>query len=287
MGARVNADAVNAVGSANDLEDAATTALADVTGGASRPGVAAGSWLGCLRMRRLASVCGADARSECGCYRRWIVELWRAAGDAESDDYRRSERRPGFQCGSARGGGDAGQATEDEIEGVGSAARWERTGVWGGDGAARWEGGVDVLAGGGAGVSGERAELLGGVWAGPGGSINTVSKSGTNGMHGAGFYLVRASAWGAANPYDVASNYVDGVVTSGVVKPDDLRQRFGGSVGGPLVPDRLFYFYTLDLLRRNYPAISSPQYAGFYTLTATQRALLGNRECRERRLLRR
>src|SRR5271163_3441673 len=42
------------------------------------------------------------------------------------------------------------------------------------------------------------------------------------------------SAWAAANPFAVASNYVNGVVTSGVVKPQDLRQQFGGSVGGPV-----------------------------------------------------
>ena len=112
---------------------------------------------------------------------------------------------------------------------------------------------------------------------GVGGLIDTVSKSGTNGMHGAGFYLARSSAWGAANPYDVATNYLNGVVTGGVVKPNDLRRQFGGSVGGPLLRDRFFYFYTTDFLRRNYPAISSPLYAGFYALTATQRALLGAR----------
>jgi hypothetical protein len=41
--------------------------------------------------------------------------------------------------------------------------------------------------------------------------------------------------------------------------------------------DRLFYFYALDVRRRSFPAVSSPQYAGFYVLTATQTALLANR----------
>ena len=49
---------------------------------------------------------------------------------------------------------------------------------------------------------------------------------------GLGFYMVRTSAWAATNPFSVATNYANGVVTSGVVKPQDLRQQFGGSVGG-------------------------------------------------------
>ena len=60
-------------------------------------------------------------------------------------------------------GGDAGLATEDEVEGGFSSAtgqgRASELGRGGG-----WGRGF-VFAGGGAGVSGERAELLGGVWA--------------------------------------------------------------------------------------------------------------------------
>jgi hypothetical protein len=40
---------------------------------------------------------------------------------------------------------------------------------------------------------------------------------------------------------------------------------------------RLFFFYAFDEQRRNFPAISAPGYAGFYSLTATQTALLANR----------
>jgi hypothetical protein len=116
-----------------------------------------------------------------------------------------------------------------------------------------------------------------GMGHGAGGIISTVSKSGTNTLHGAGFYLVRQSAWGATNPFSIATSYANGLVTSDAVKPQDLRQQFGGSIGGAAVRDRLFYFYTLDLLRRGYPAVSSPGYAGFYALTATQSTLLGNR----------
>jgi hypothetical protein len=130
---------------------------------------------------------------------------------------------------------------------------------------------------------------------GVGGVVTTVSRSGGTRLHGMAFYTVRNSAWAAANPFSIASNYADGVVTSGVVKPQDQRQQFGGSIGGP-VPgftsstndgslsrrnanqgQRLLYFYAFDAQHRNFPAISAPGYAGFYSLTASQMALLANR----------
>jgi hypothetical protein len=118
---------------------------------------------------------------------------------------------------------------------------------------------------------------------GVGGVVTTVSRSGGKKMHGMGFYTVRNSAWAAVNPFSIESSYANGAVTSGLVKPLDMRQQFGGSVGGPVpgrvagIRGRLFYFYAFDQQLRNFPAVSSPGYAGFYTLTATQTALLGNR----------
>ena len=118
-----------------------------------------------------------------------------------------------------------------------------------------------------------------------GGVVTTISKSGTSAVHGSGFYLVRDSAWGATNPFSLATHYADGAVTNGYVKPQDLRQQFGASVGGPVRLPRLspkgqpklFYFAAVDAQRRRNPAVSSPGYAEFYELTATQQALLGNR----------
>ena len=132
---------------------------------------------------------------------------------------------------------------------------------------------------------------------GVGGVVTTVSRSGGTTLHGMAFYTVRDSAWAAANPFAIASTYLDGVVTSALVKPEDLRQQFGGSLGGPLEwkdghgsgrirtdekqnagwRQKLFFFYAFDGQRRNFPAISAPGYAGFYSLTAMQTALLANR----------
>jgi hypothetical protein len=124
-------------------------------------------------------------------------------------------------------------------------------------------------------VSGQNYSALYGHAAG--GIITTVSKSGTNDLHGSGFYLFRSSALAATDPFSVTTNYVNGVVANAEVKPHDLRQQFGGSVGGAVVHDKLFYFYAYDQQLRDFPAISSPADPNFYALTATQRALLGNR----------
>ncbi len=174
-------------------------------------------------------------------------------------------------------GGNAGPATEDELEGGFSSAA--------GRGRAFEEGTGRRVGAAGSTFSQEAvrefrvsAQNYSAVYGrGAGGMINTVSKSGTDEVHGAGFYVARTSAWSATNPFSIATSYNNGVVTSGLVKPQDLRQQFGGSVGGAVRRDRLYYFYALDIMRRGYPAVSSPQYGGFYALTSTQTALLGNR----------
>ena len=153
---------------------------------------------------------------------------------------------------------------------------------------------------------------------GVGGVVTTVSRSGGETLHGMVFYTVRNSAWAAADPFALAQTYNNGAMTSALVRPEDLRQQFGGRAGGPLwegdanqsnhgstrinmdqnqgieavsqraragrdaalgagAGARLFYFYAFDAERRNFPAISSPGYAGFYALTPTQTALLANR----------
>jgi hypothetical protein len=110
-----------------------------------------------------------------------------------------------------------------------------------------------------------------------GGIITTVSKSGTDNLHGTAFYLLRTSALSAADPFSIATTYTDGIVTSTNVKPHDLRQQFGGSLGGAAIRDKLFYFYAYDQQARDFPAISTPEDPNFFSLTATQKALLANR----------
>lgn len=62
-----------------------------------------------------------------------------------------------------------------------------------------------------------------------GGSINIVTKSGTNAYHGDAFWFVRNTAFDAENFFSHS--------------PDQLkRNQGGGTVGGPVLKDKLFFF---------------------------------------------
>ncbi len=115
--------------------------------------------------------------------------------------------------------------------------------------------------------------------------VTTVSKSGTQDLHGSAFFLLRSQAFAAINPLSLATSYANGIVTTTLVKPHDLRENFGGTLGGPILPTKvssrpLFYFITYDQQRRGYPAISSPANPTFYSLTPIQLALLATRGVR-------
>jgi hypothetical protein len=105
-----------------------------------------------------------------------------------------------------------------------------------------------------------------------------ITRSGTEKLHGSAFFLLRSQAFAAADPLAIATSYANGAVTSAEVKPHDLRQSYGGTLGGPAPRfPRMFYFYNFDQQRRGFPAVSSPANPDFYGLSATQTALLANR----------
>ncbi len=89
-----------------------------------------------------------------------------------------------------------------------------------------------------------------------GGVINTVTKSGTNDFHGDLFYYNRNNRNGARNPRAFNSVLVNGVPTTVTAKPIDLRQQFGGTIGGPIVKNRLFFFFSYDQQKRNFPGLA-------------------------------
>ncbi len=68
-----------------------------------------------------------------------------------------------------------------------------------------------------------------------GGSINVVTKSGSNIHHGDAFIFAQNVALNARDP-----------VTTETAKPDLSRYRIGGSLGGPLVKDRTFYYTAFE-----------------------------------------
>jgi hypothetical protein len=74
-----------------------------------------------------------------------------------------------------------------------------------------------------------------------GAQINVVSKTGTNQYHGSTFYALRNDALDARSPFDDP--------TTGL--PPFTLHQFGGSLGGPLKKDKLFFFANYEGLRQS------------------------------------
>jgi hypothetical protein len=93
-----------------------------------------------------------------------------------------------------------------------------------------------------------------------GGVINTVTKSGSNTYHGELFFYDRDNdLGGAVNPYTLLSvPNANGTYTQVPTKPTDWRKEWGGTIGGSIIKDKLFWIYTFDQERRNFPAIARP-----------------------------
>ena len=90
-----------------------------------------------------------------------------------------------------------------------------------------------------------------------GGVTNAVTKSGTNEFHGQGFYYQRNNKWGARNPRSFITQNINGVFTPVAFKPEDVRHQFGGAIGGPIVKDKAFFFFSYDEQRRNFPGVAT------------------------------
>ena len=89
-----------------------------------------------------------------------------------------------------------------------------------------------------------------------GGVINAVTKSGTNEFHGSGFLFDRNNKWGARNPNSFITQLVNGVATRVALKPKDVRYQFGGAVGGPIIKDKAFFFFSYDQQKRDFPGVA-------------------------------
>ncbi len=101
-----------------------------------------------------------------------------------------------------------------------------------------------------------------------GGVINTVTKSGGNQFHGQLFFYDRDNDFGASNPYTVLTSLdpVSGNYITQNYKPKDWRKQWGFGIGGPIIHDKLFFFYSYDQSRRNFPgtATASTSTAGVF-----------------------
>lgn len=93
-----------------------------------------------------------------------------------------------------------------------------------------------------------------------GGVVNAVTRSGTNQFHGEAYFYDRDAGWGATNPFtthavQTSANPV--TFTPQVFKPKDWRKQMGVGIGGPIVKDKLFFFFAFDRFLRNFPGVTS------------------------------
>ncbi len=63
--------------------------------------------------------------------------------------------------------------------------------------------------------------------------VNVITKSGSNHMRGTAFYFLRDSSFGAANRFMA-------------FKPHNRQQQMGGTIGGPLKRNKVFFFAGFD-----------------------------------------
>ena len=107
-----------------------------------------------------------------------------------------------------------------------------------------------------------------------GGVVNAITKSGTNEFHGGAFYYQRNNKWGARNPLAVRQEVINGVFTPVGFKPKDVRHQFGGTIGGPIVRDKAFFFFSYDQQKRNFPGLAVFGQNGFLNLSSANRTAL-------------
>ena len=89
--------------------------------------------------------------------------------------------------------------------------------------------------------SAEEGRAMGGA------SIKLVTKTGTNDFHGSLFEFYRGNRF-QANDFQLNA--------AGISEPEDFsRHQFGGTLGGPIVKDRLFFFFSYDGIRIKRPAL--------------------------------
>src|SRR5713226_8006604 len=79
--------------------------------------------------------------------------------------------------------------------------------------------------------------------------VNYVTKSGTNQFHGNLYELWNGSKFNAANFFTNS--------TPGSHKPRSTVNHFGGSLGGPIIHDKLFFFFDSEWVRIALPIVTA------------------------------
>src|SRR5215213_2982104 len=112
-----------------------------------------------------------------------------------------------------------------------------------------------------------------------GGVINVITKSGTNGVHGSGFYFQRFE--------DLTANTSDGRPLK-----DFHREQYGATVGGPFKKNKAFYFLAFEGIRENLeranlsePIGATPCSVATPTILANEALINGNEDCQRLALI--
>jgi Carboxypeptidase regulatory-like domain len=94
----------------------------------------------------------------------------------------------------------------------------------------------------------------------PGGLVSVVTKSGGNNFHGSAYEFFQNDKLNARNPFDVSPN----------PKSEQRQNDFGGSIGGPIIHDRTFFFFSYEGFRQ-IAGVASPIFSS--VPTAAEQAL--------------
>jgi hypothetical protein len=118
--------------------------------------------------------------------------------------------------------------------------------------------------------------------AGP--ALNVITKSGSNDRHGEGLYMGRPGAWErkSLSTDNFCAPSVPSCTVPGTLKSlnpadvPDVLQQFSGSLGGPIVKDRTFYFLTDDYTRQDRTTFLSQSLPAFVLPADGDLAYVGN-----------
>ncbi|MEO8573009.1 MAG: carboxypeptidase regulatory-like domain-containing protein [Pyrinomonadaceae bacterium] len=112
-----------------------------------------------------------------------------------------------------------------------------------------------------------------------GGIINVITKSGTNDIHGSVFFNLRNEA--------LSSDTSDGKPLEGF-----HREQFGGTIGGPIVKNKAFFFFAVEGIRESLTRANLSEQVGGTacpvatpTIGANEAAIIANPDCQRLALL--
>ena len=96
-----------------------------------------------------------------------------------------------------------------------------------------------------------------------GGQINAVTRSGNNRFHGDAFVYLRNPELNALDPFLKQQSPKQGTAAlrqAYLTKLIKAQYQYGGSIGGPILRDKLFFFFTYDGFKKDNPILYASTY---------------------------